>query len=306
MILVALGLALYEGAFQAGPGTRMAALPLTAPMERLRPGPDAVECRRQLRVVRPLGDHMLGGRLRLTDLARLEACTEQEWDRWCEATFRVLSVHLKARRRAQSTRASTPDRPRARPLHRRGHLPLVQRASPGPLASGARAAAAAYCGGGKTTDPPSTSDGTGHLRVDPRWWAISYGSDSLRLRTGFSRSSQYGSTPAGVAGPSRQASACLLDSGVASMPSLASRSNIASRLFRRRYRSLSARCWNSSSRWGPKAAGGDGEGHPRSREVGSWPASCSTAAGSRGGRSLVRRSRTAMPRTALWRRCARP
>ncbi|MGW2287009.1 hypothetical protein [Streptomyces phaeochromogenes] len=144
MILVALGLALYESAFEAGPGTRMAALPLTAPMERLRPGPDAAECRQQLRAVRPLGDHMLGGRLRLTDLARLEACTEQEWDRWCEAAFRVLAVHLKAarsgrpaaRRRARSTGASPPDRPHARPLHRRRHLSLVQRARPGPLASG--------------------------------------------------------------------------------------------------------------------------------------------------------------------------
>jgi hypothetical protein len=98
MILVALGLAVYESAFQAGPGKRMAALPLTAPMQWLRPGPDTADRRQQLRAVRPLGDHMLGGRLRLTDLARLEACTEEDWDRWCEEAFAVLTVHLKSAR----------------------------------------------------------------------------------------------------------------------------------------------------------------------------------------------------------------
>ncbi|WP_405814731.1 hypothetical protein OG241_09000 [Streptomyces sp. NBC_01390] len=93
MMLVALGLAVYESSFQAGPGTRMAVLPLTAPMHWLRPGPDAADRRRQLRAVRPLGDPDFGGRLRLTDLVRLE-----DWDRWCEGAFAVLAVHLKAAR----------------------------------------------------------------------------------------------------------------------------------------------------------------------------------------------------------------
>jgi hypothetical protein len=98
MILVALGLAVYESAFQAGTGKRMAVMPLTAPMHWLRPGPDAAGRRRQLLALRPLGDPDFGGRLRLTDLARLEDCTEEERDRWCEGAFAVLTVHLKAAR----------------------------------------------------------------------------------------------------------------------------------------------------------------------------------------------------------------
>ncbi|WP_055535429.1 hypothetical protein [Streptomyces graminilatus] len=98
MILMALGLAVYESAFQAGMDKRMAVLPLAAPMQWLRPGPDAADRRRQLLAVRPVGDPDFGGRLRLTDLARLEDSTEQEQDRWCEEAFAVLTVHLKAAR----------------------------------------------------------------------------------------------------------------------------------------------------------------------------------------------------------------
>ena len=98
MILVALALALYESTFQRGTGERMAALPLTAPMAWLRPEPEAAERRRQLRAARPLGDPSLGGRLRLTDIARLEGAGEQEWDRWCEGAYRVLVIHLKEAR----------------------------------------------------------------------------------------------------------------------------------------------------------------------------------------------------------------
>ncbi|QDN54189.1 hypothetical protein [Streptomyces sp. S1D4-20] len=76
----------------------MAALPLTAPMHWLRPGPDAAGRRRQLLALRPLGDPDFGGRLRLTDLARLEDCTEQKRDRWCEEAFAVLTAHLKSAR----------------------------------------------------------------------------------------------------------------------------------------------------------------------------------------------------------------
>jgi hypothetical protein len=103
MILVALGLALYESTFQAGTGERMAALPLTKPMAWLSSEGDASGLRQQLRTVRPLGDHMLGGRLRLRDITRLESCAATEWDRWCEGAFRILAVHLKEAR-TQSAR----------------------------------------------------------------------------------------------------------------------------------------------------------------------------------------------------------
>lgn len=98
MIMVAMGLALYEAAFRTAP-RKMKLLPLTEPMALLDPnGEDAAERRRRLRAVRTSGDPMQGGTLRLTDIDRLEGCSDEDWDRWCDGAFAALASHLKAAR----------------------------------------------------------------------------------------------------------------------------------------------------------------------------------------------------------------
>ncbi|TQF01990.1 hypothetical protein E6W39_06515 [Kitasatospora acidiphila] len=101
MIMLALGLALHDAAFDAKLGDGLEYLKLADAMECLRPGDDAAGGRRRrLRQTRPCGTHTGSdrplGTLRLTDAARLEQCDDSDWERWCDGAQRVLNEHLRA------------------------------------------------------------------------------------------------------------------------------------------------------------------------------------------------------------------
>ncbi|KPI02938.1 hypothetical protein OK074_5088 [Actinobacteria bacterium OK074] len=107
MIIVVVALAIHEAAYQAAPRQNLDWLPLTAPAEILSSGAkDAAQQRRGLRTVRPVADPMYAGSLRLTDVARLDTCTEQQWDRWCDGAFLVLATILRQARISAAYRAT--------------------------------------------------------------------------------------------------------------------------------------------------------------------------------------------------------
>ncbi|WP_340375728.1 hypothetical protein U5640_11655 [Streptomyces sp. SS7] len=97
MISVALGLALHEAAWR----NRVRPIdnvPLPDVLDLLGRGENptqSVNERELLRSLRPAGAKVRGGRLRLTDIARLENCTPEEWDRWCTGALHVASFHIR-------------------------------------------------------------------------------------------------------------------------------------------------------------------------------------------------------------------
>ncbi|MER5210979.1 hypothetical protein ABT063_10450 [Streptomyces sp. NPDC002838] len=99
MISVALGLALHEVAWRnrVRPFDKV---PLPDVLDLLGRGENptqSVNERELLRSLRPAGARARGGRLRLTDVARLENCTTEEWNRWCTGAFHTASFHIRKR-----------------------------------------------------------------------------------------------------------------------------------------------------------------------------------------------------------------
>ncbi|QNE74482.1 hypothetical protein [Streptomyces finlayi] len=104
MISVALGLALHEIAWR----NRVQAFDrvcLPDVLDLLGRGENptqSVNERGLLQSLRPAGARTRGGRLRLTDVARLENCTAEEWNRWCTGAFHVVSFHIRQQHKSLS------------------------------------------------------------------------------------------------------------------------------------------------------------------------------------------------------------
>lgn len=97
MISVALGLALHEAAWRSRVHP-IENVPLPDVLDLLGRGENpsqSVNERELLRSLRPAGAKIRGGRLRLTDVSRLENCTAEEWDRWCTGALHVASFHIR-------------------------------------------------------------------------------------------------------------------------------------------------------------------------------------------------------------------
>ncbi|MFJ5733951.1 hypothetical protein [Streptomyces microflavus] len=96
MISVALGLALHEVAWRNRIQDFTRVL-LPDVLDLLGRGEElaSVGERERLQALRPAGARHQGGRLRLTDVARLETCTPEEWNRWCDGAFHVASFHIR-------------------------------------------------------------------------------------------------------------------------------------------------------------------------------------------------------------------
>ncbi|MDX2757341.1 hypothetical protein PV386_02460 [Streptomyces europaeiscabiei] len=97
MISVALGLALHEVAWRNRvlPFNKV---PLPDVLDLLGRGENPTQGaneRELLRSLRPAGAKSRGGRLRLTDVARLENCTAEAWNRWCTGALHVASFHIR-------------------------------------------------------------------------------------------------------------------------------------------------------------------------------------------------------------------
>ncbi|MFJ8982744.1 hypothetical protein [Streptomyces sp. NPDC102282] len=102
MISVALGLALHEVAWRNG-GHTFDRVSLPDVLDLLGRGENPAERvneRQLLQSLRPAGARTRGGRLRLTDVARLENCTAEEWNRWCTGAFHVASFHIRQQHRS--------------------------------------------------------------------------------------------------------------------------------------------------------------------------------------------------------------
>lgn len=97
MISVALGLALHEVAWR-NKADHLKWVSLVDLLDLFGRGENPTERpneRELLRSLRPAGARDRGGRLRLTDVARLENCTAEEWNRWCTGAFHVASFHIR-------------------------------------------------------------------------------------------------------------------------------------------------------------------------------------------------------------------
>lgn len=103
MISVALGLALHEVAWRNKAQIFDVSLPEV--LDLLGRGEDptqGVHERDLLQSLRPAGARTRGGRLRRTDVARLENCTTDEWTRWCTGAFHVASFHIRQQHKSLS------------------------------------------------------------------------------------------------------------------------------------------------------------------------------------------------------------
>ncbi|MEU8482300.1 hypothetical protein [Streptomyces sp. NPDC048641] len=104
MISVALGLALHEVAWRTRAQTidRVSLPDVLDLLGRGENPTEGVNERELLQSLRPAGARARGGRLRLTDVARLENCTAEEWNRWCTGAFHVASFHIRQQHKSLS------------------------------------------------------------------------------------------------------------------------------------------------------------------------------------------------------------
>lgn len=104
MTSVALGLALHEVAWR-NEADHLKWVSLVDVLDLFGRGENPTERpneRELLRSLRPAGARDRGGRLRLTDVARLESCTDEEWNRWCTGAFEVASFHIRQQHKSLS------------------------------------------------------------------------------------------------------------------------------------------------------------------------------------------------------------